>query len=701
MPRDRDRDSDHRGPISARTPRRPGEAVHGVSVAPFGRVAQNRDARPPRRRARAHGGPPARPSGRWVDRRMATAHPRESMASTGPEAAVPGRPETAAGPSPLRPWQRLSVRLAAFFAAVTFLAVGAVGAMTYTRQQREVEDSVGTQLLNIARVAALDPRLHVAVDASQSPDSAGYRQARRAMAAIQDETLLTSPITILTGIQPGTPEAPGWSSRAAGPGQPGDPYPLAPELIEPMGWTLGDGVARYTRVYRHQGGLWISGFAPILDAQGRPEALLHVAYPVEIYLDRLHELRNTLLLASGVGALTTLVLGLLVLRRLTRPIALLTGGVSRVAAGDLSRPLRVTSRDEVGRLTQAFNSMLEGLRQRDFIRSAFGRYVSPEVAQAILESPEGLRFGGTKRIVTVLMSDLRGYTRFAEQGDPEEVMEILNGYLARMAEVVIAHGGTINEFIGDAIFAVYGAPVAHPDHAERAAATALAMQEALVEHQCGARPARSSGLRDGHRPPHGGGGRRQHRLRAAGEVRGGRQRGQRGEPRRERDGGGPGPSHRANAGRAGNAGPGRASDRSPGEGALRASHRPRAPGARGPVRASPAGAGPRPDARWPSTSPLECWVIDGKIVRPDALTGRLVRLEKRELHAQMAEPLAPADQREAPAPVPAAALPTLRGHLRQGAPRRRHGPRADAAHGGRPRRRAGNRTAARLGRGDR
>ncbi|MCI0546139.1 MAG: adenylate/guanylate cyclase domain-containing protein, partial [Candidatus Rokubacteria bacterium] len=240
-------------------------------------------------------------------------------------------------------------------------------------------------------------------------------------------------------------------------------------------------MARYTRVYRHQGGLWISAFAPILDAQGRPDGLLHVTYPVEIYLDRLHELRDTLLLATGVGALATLGLGLLVLRRLTRPIARLTGGVARVAGGDLSQPLPVTSRDEVGRLTQAFNTMLEGLRQRDFIRSAFGRYVSPEVAQAILESPEGLRFGGTKRLVTVLMSDLRGYTRFAEQGDPAEVMEILNGYLARMAEVVIAHGGTINEFIGDAIFAVYGAPVPHRDHAERAAATALAMQEALVE----------------------------------------------------------------------------------------------------------------------------------------------------------------------------------------------------------------------------
>jgi class 3 adenylate cyclase len=79
------------------------------------------------------------------------------------------------------------------------------------------------------------------------------------------------------------------------------------------------------------------------------------------------------------------------------------------------------------------------------------------------------------------MSDLRGYTQFAEQGDPAWVMELLNDYLARMTDIIIEHGGTINEFIGDAIFAVYGAPVLHHDHAERAAASALAMQRAMAE----------------------------------------------------------------------------------------------------------------------------------------------------------------------------------------------------------------------------
>ena len=562
------------------------------------------------------------------------------MASPGLDGAADGRPEANA-PAPLRPWQRLSVRLAAFFAAVTFLAVGAVGVLTYARQQKEVEDSVGTQLLNIARVAALqlDPKLHAAVDASRSADSAAYRRLHEALAAIQDETLLTSPITTLTGLDP-VARAARLVVTSSGPGKPGDSYPLSPELVEPMGWTLADGVARYTRVYRSQGGLWISAFAPIMDSPGHPAALLHVAYPVEIYLDRLHELRNTLLFATGVGALATLVLGLLVLRRLTRPIALLTGGVARVAAGDLSRPLPVASRDEVGRLTQAFNSMLDGLRQRDFIRSAFGRYVSPEVAQAILESPEGLRFGGTKRVVTVLMSDLRGYTRFAEQGAPEQVMEILNGYLARMADVVIAHGGTINEFIGDAIFAVYGAPVAHPDHAERAAATALAMQAALAEvnadHARRGLPAfeMGIGLHTGEAVVGNIGSEQRAKYAIVGSA--------------------VNIASRVESATVG--GQVLVTARTLAElGALARVGAPIALQVKGLVEpltlyellgmsgrfARDLPAAPDVERLADVELPLECWVIDGKVVRPESLTGRVVRLGRRELHATIGGTLAP------------------------------------------------------------
>ena len=292
--------------------------------------------------------------------------------------------------------------------------------------------------------------------------------------------LLTTPIYTLADLNT-TARTARLMVVSDGPGHPGEPYPVAPEMVNPLQWTFEDGVARYTDIYTNDRGTWITAFAPILDRAGRTAAVVTINYPVEIYLDRLQELRRTILWASGFGALGTLMLGFLFSRRLTRPIRGLTVGVTRVAEGDLTHSLQVRSKDEVGHLTRAFNQMLEGLRQRDFIRSAFGRYVSPEVAKALLESPGGLRFGGKKRIVTVLMSDLRGYTRFAERGDPAMVMDVLNGFLGRMTDIIIEHGGTINEFIGDAIFAVFGAPLEHADHAERAAACALAMQRAMAD----------------------------------------------------------------------------------------------------------------------------------------------------------------------------------------------------------------------------
>jgi class 3 adenylate cyclase len=396
--------------------------------------------------------------------------------------ALAGRAAPPAGSAPtLRFWQRLGVRLATLFALVTLLAVVLVGLVVYQRQKREVEDAVGTQLLNIARIGALlvEPRLHDEAQATRGEDSNAYTRVRKALAAIRTEAVLPTPIYTLAldGGVKGARVVVTSDEQLS----PGDANALAPEVTERLAWTFEDGVARYTRIYHNGNGMWISAFAPITGEPGKKIAVLVVDYPLEIYLDRLRELQVTILQASIAGALAAALIGLLLARRITRPVSALTRGVARVAEGDLSQALPVQSTDEVGVLTRAFNGMIEGLRQRDFIRNTFGRYVSPEVVKALLDSPEGLQLGGEKRVVTILMSDLRGYTRFAEQGDPAWVMEVLNGYLARMTDIVVEHGGTINEFIGDAIFAIFGAPIRHPDHAERAAATALAMQRAMAE----------------------------------------------------------------------------------------------------------------------------------------------------------------------------------------------------------------------------
>lgn len=114
-----------------------------------------------------------------------------------------------------------------------------------------------------------------------------------------------------------------------------------------------------------------------------------------------------------------------------------------------------------------------------FIRNTFGRYLSDEIVASLLESPEGLALGGERRTVTILMSDLRGFTSTAERVPPEQVTGMLNVYLGAMADVIMEYRGTIDEFIGDAILAIFGAPIARPDDALRAVACAAAMQRAM------------------------------------------------------------------------------------------------------------------------------------------------------------------------------------------------------------------------------
>ncbi len=114
-----------------------------------------------------------------------------------------------------------------------------------------------------------------------------------------------------------------------------------------------------------------------------------------------------------------------------------------------------------------------------FIREVFGRYITDDVVNTLLASPAGLQLGGEKRNITILISDVRGFSSLCERLTPEQVVTILNIYLGAMAEVIERFRGSINEFIGDAILAVFGAPIAGKGHAERAVGCALAMQLAM------------------------------------------------------------------------------------------------------------------------------------------------------------------------------------------------------------------------------
>lgn len=123
------------------------------------------------------------------------------------------------------------------------------------------------------------------------------------------------------------------------------------------------------------------------------------------------------------------------------------------------------------------NEQLEIRNQ--FISQAFGRYVSDQIVRSLLEDPSSLRLGGEKKYLSVMMTDLRGFTALSENLPPEAVVSIINHYLGVMVDVIFKYGGTILEFIGDAIMVVFGAPVWQQDHAAKALACAVDMQLAM------------------------------------------------------------------------------------------------------------------------------------------------------------------------------------------------------------------------------
>jgi class 3 adenylate cyclase len=139
----------------------------------------------------------------------------------------------------------------------------------------------------------------------------------------------------------------------------------------------------------------------------------------------------------------------------------------------------VVSNDEVGELAHAWNRAIAGLQERETLRTAFGSYVDPDVADRVLK--EGIELAGEEIEVTILFVDIRDFTGLAEDADPREVVALLNGFFEVVVPVVAAHGGHANKYLGDGLLAVFGAPERLEDHADHALAAALDTARAVRE----------------------------------------------------------------------------------------------------------------------------------------------------------------------------------------------------------------------------
>jgi adenylate cyclase len=128
------------------------------------------------------------------------------------------------------------------------------------------------------------------------------------------------------------------------------------------------------------------------------------------------------------------------------------------------------------------NYATEG-RRRAFVKKAFQHYLSPAVIERILVDPSHLKLGGERRELTILFSDLEGFSTISEKLDPEALTSLLNDYLSDMTDIILEEGGTLDKYEGDAIIAFWNAPLSLPDHAQRACSAALKCQRKLSERR--------------------------------------------------------------------------------------------------------------------------------------------------------------------------------------------------------------------------
>ncbi len=214
-------------------------------------------------------------------------------------------------------------------------------------------------------------------------------------------------------------------------------------------------------------------FLAILNALG--ETLFTDLGPATI----LQGLRSTMfansLIFMGVG----IWLAFLVSSNLTKPLQEIIRVLRGVRHGDFEKKIRVTSNDEIGYTGDVINEMNKGLKEREFIKETFGKYVAQEVRDEVLSGRVPL--DGEMKEVTILFADLRDFTPMTESHDPRFVVKIMNSYFEEMADAIQQEGGLVLQFLGDEIYAVFGAPISRPDHPERAFRAAIAMNQRLVK----------------------------------------------------------------------------------------------------------------------------------------------------------------------------------------------------------------------------
>jgi class 3 adenylate cyclase len=364
----------------------------------------------------------------------------------------------------------LAVRIGLTAGVAVAIAVAVVAALDHRAARQELIHHHQERLRTAVRLGAhsIDVGLHQEVGRTGDAEAAAFLALREQLRTVQTDAGLSSPVYTLRRDGAGTRFV-GMTNEVP---FVGDPYELRPGVAATLDGAGVGGEGPYHDAH----GTWISAWAPLLDEQGHIVGVLQADQDVAAAMMTLWNRTLLRLLFALVGALGAFGVAVVLARSIARPVRQVAVAARKVGAGEYDIAVPTHRRDEVGELARAVDQMARGLRERERLRDMFGKYMATQVVQDLLDQGE-VSLAGELREVTVLISDIRGYTALTEQLGAAEVVALLNEYLAILVEVVIEQYGVIDKFMGDALLCWFGAPVPVDDHAERAVRAAEAMLE--------------------------------------------------------------------------------------------------------------------------------------------------------------------------------------------------------------------------------
>jgi class 3 adenylate cyclase len=368
----------------------------------------------------------------------------------------------------------LKISGASFLVVTVMLAF--IGVVARRDQRMDLQDKFGLTLQHIAQTAALfvDGDAHERIHNNADANGADFKMLRDQLDRVRRENKLKE-----DQIYTLRPRADGMLEFVVMLQDKtfiGDSYKPPPAPAEKVQWTLKDGSPRYTEIYTDQNGSYVSGYAPIRDHDGKVVALLEVDYGVGEYLAELEAQMKRRMWILPAAWLIAMLLSLLVARSITAAVARLVDGTNHVREGHYDRNVDIQTRDELHTLADSFNHMLGGLRERFAMLKFVPRHTRAVIARSVNDGGD-LGFRAQKRDVAVFFSDIRGFTPLSDRLAPDRIIEMLNIYLRKEAEIIERNNGAVDKFIGDAVMAVFEGPDRYAD----AVRSAVEVQAALAK----------------------------------------------------------------------------------------------------------------------------------------------------------------------------------------------------------------------------